>query len=309
MPRSQMHLGVWLMIILFLIGIVVILYLRPKQTEGFLSNGLISAVLDLYKRGYSIISDKVESFSVVYNDDESYLKDFPIDSYTLEETAQQGKFFIDTSNNDAIKSNLKHARGWEVHLLDHIKKYCKPGSIAMDLGAHIGTHTVPMSKYVGNSGTVYAFEPNKKIYRELCYNLASNNLTNVIPVRSAVGNSHEIITIETPDPNNEGGSVARTTSDLKNGNAAYVLNLDRLNLNNVSFMKIDVEGYEANVINGARETIMRNRPVILIEIWDDNQAKKYVGTDNHRQTNIDLMKEFNYSVQNISGDDFIAIPN
>lgn len=308
MPKTVIPYNIILVfLIVFVVGIVAIIYLKPTHLEAFEGSDSVSGVIELYKRGYAVISGQTES--TVYNDDEAYLRNFPFSEYSVEDTSEQGKFYIDITD-DTVKGSIKDKKGWEVHLLKEIQTHCKPGSIAMDIGAHIGTHTIPMSKYVGRSGQVYAFEPNKKIYRELCYNLETNGVSNVIPVRAAVGNSNEIIAMNTPNKTNEGNTLVVSANDVNNTNAAFSIRLDDLNLNNVSFMKIDVEGYEANVIQGAKETILRNKPVILIEIWDKNgqEVNKITGVD-LREKSINLLKSLNYSVNHISDDDFLAVPN
>ena len=149
-----------------------------------------------------------------------------------------------------------------------IKKYVRSGSIVLDIGAHIGTHSLTLANAVGKGGKCYAFEPNKKIFWELCFNIARNKVKNILPLRLALGK--EISTIETVTPLsiNEGGTFIIHRENLEK--ASVQLRLDDLELNNISLIKIDVENMEADVIEGGIETILRNRPILIVEIQGNN---------------------------------------
>ncbi len=82
-------------------------------------------------------------------------------------------FYLDDLN-DIVKNVLRRGQYWEAHIGRIIRKYTKPNSIAVDLGAHIGVHTTAMSRAVGPEGKVYAFEPQKKLFAENLANLKLN---------------------------------------------------------------------------------------------------------------------------------------
>lgn len=212
-------------------------------------------------------------------------------------------FYIDDIP-DGIKTHLKKGLYWEGTINLLIKHYVKEGSLAIDIGAHIGVHTITMSRKAGPKGAVIAFEPQKKIYTELLHNLSINKCKNVIPLRKAVGESFSVIQMAKANPLNEGGTSFGTGGDF-----AEMIPLDTLNLNNVSLIKIDVERYEYNVFQGAKETILRNKPVIIFEIMGEND---YETAPNEIKTKfkevISLVESFGYEVSVIFGNDFIAFP-
>ena len=75
--------------------------------------------------------------------------------------------------------------------------------------------------------------------------------------------------------------------------------LDSYNFKNISIMKIDVEGHEIAVLEGALNTIKRNKPKILIEVWNRPKRQKEF---------MEFMKKINYKVKKISGEDYLCSP-
>ncbi len=148
----------------------------------------------------------------------------------------------------------------------------KPGDTVVNVGANIGTVTVPLAKRIQPSGTIYAFEPQRVIFQHLCANVALNGLANVQARLAGVGASAAIATI--PRMNvaaaiNFGGVTLAGNSD---GEEVFVTTIDDLRLNRCDLIKIDVEGMEADVLRGAARTISELRPAIYFE------AKQSAGT-------------------------------
>ena len=92
-----------------------------------------------------------------------------------------------------------------------------PGSLAVDVGAHIGCHTVFMAKQVGPGGAVFAFEAQRVIFQNLCANLALNGLSNVRVFNAAAGSEEGTITVPDIDYEAEGnfGGVSLGGKALK----------------------------------------------------------------------------------------------
>jgi FkbM family methyltransferase len=125
----------------------------------------------------------------------------------------------------------------------------------IDVGAFIGDHTV---FYARHAPQVYAFEPNPLAFECLSRNLEEFN--NVRCFRVGLGAASGSAAIV----ENENAGMAT----LVEGEGTPIIALDSLNLSGVSFIKIDAEGWECDVLEGARETIARCRPVMLIEVND-----------------------------------------
>jgi FkbM family methyltransferase len=241
--------------------------------------------------GLDKIRDLENKFSFLLKND--YLNDFPYYLYEKVSDKNNTIFLVDTCKRlDVIKSAIIN-RCWEGSLHDVICKYIRPNSIVLDIGRHIGTHAINFAKYVGRSGYVIAFEPNPKIYRELHYNLKINNIHNLLALPIAIGDVVRIGHVIPQHPLNEGNTLflADNQGDVR------VFPSDNFDLTNISFIKIDVEGYEKRVLLGAAQTIMRERPIICLEMWSTNVDEV---------TN--LLYDFNYDVKRIENDDFLAIP-
>jgi FkbM family methyltransferase len=240
-------------------------------------------------------------------------KDFflSISDYTIQNT-KQGDFFCD--KNDYIKSKLQRGILWEPYFLTLIYQYAKKGSIAIDVGAHIGTLTMSMSSCVGESGLVLAFEPQRKIHEELLMNCKLNQCKNVYAFHAAVGNYQGNAYLSKEIAGNEG---ARYISSKETIDAVPMLPLDALSLQNVSLIKIDVENYEKQVLEGARKTIMQNRPIILIEIGGGVLKKEEEGVcpEHHAKSIAHVLQEELYyellplvANKDFTSGEYLAIP-
>lgn len=140
-----------------------------------------------------------------------------------------------------------------------------PGDVVVEAGANIGAHTVHLSKLVGMYGKLYAFEPQRIIFQMLCANIALNNLPNVYVHQ--VGLGHTPGSLHVPSLNYGGngnfGGISLTEKCI--GEKVQVHTLDELGLTSLKLFKIDVEGMERDVLEGAKQTISRQRPFIYVE--------------------------------------------
>lgn len=132
-----------------------------------------------------------------------------------------------------------------------------PGDVVMDCGAHHGYTALLFAKWLGNTGKVLAFEASKHNYRILKKNIKLNNISNIYAYNAAVGDVHGKINISI-DYN------ANVATDQK-GEVVEMLPLDAFQDAIPTFIKIDVEGFEAFVLKGAQE-ILRRHPKIAMEV-------------------------------------------
>ena len=142
--------------------------------------------------------------------------------------------------------------------------YVSAGSIVVEVGANIGCDTVPLAMKVTSTGRVFAFEPQRVIYQMLCANLAINGIWNVNAERVALGRGPGILQVPPVDyakPGNFGGVPLQDRGE----EPVRVSALDAYRLPRCDLIKIDVEGMELEVLQGAVETIARTRPTIYCE--------------------------------------------
>jgi FkbM family methyltransferase len=137
--------------------------------------------------------------------------------------------------------------------------------VALDVGANIGTHCVFFAKKVSPGGLVYAFEPQRLVFQNLCANLALNGLTNVLASPVAVGDQAGHVSVPVFDPEMPMNFGSVTVSRNGPGEMTSLIRLDDLNVPACHLIKVDVEGMEADVLRGAASTIARFKPILLVE--------------------------------------------
>jgi len=154
------------------------------------------------------------------------------------------------------------------NMLPEIFKHMKKGDVVIDCGAFIGDHTIAYAKRVGETGTVFAFEPSKEAYECLKHN--TKNEERVIIYNGGLGATIHKVNIM-PVEGNAGMNYLVAKDSTAEPHQYYdfninVLTIDSLNLPKLDFIKIDCEGYELEVLKGGIETIKRLKPKMLIEI-------------------------------------------
>jgi len=149
-----------------------------------------------------------------------------------------------------------------------ILQFVPEGGTVIEVGANIGAHTVAIARTAGPRGRVHAYEPQPVIFQNLCANLALNNLTNVYAYNKGCGAERSRMTI--PDINyavegNYGGiAIDALPADLS-GQAVDIEPLDELDLTRLDLLKIDAEGMETEILQGAAETVAEFTPILYVE--------------------------------------------
>ncbi len=151
----------------------------------------------------------------------------------------------------------------------------KPGQTALDVGANVGWHTLLLAHRVGPTGRVVAFEPNTHIRPRLEANLARNDLSNVSVSSIALSDRSGTMRFRSPQASDVGaGDGHLIDASAHNGSVDDIIEVTTqrlddlwpsLGLDRVDLMKIDVEGWDASVLDGARETLRRYQPHVLFE--------------------------------------------
>ena len=208
-------------------------------------------------------------------------------------------FPIESSDNCGVIKSLLSGRIWERRIVELYKTIVKKGDIVLDCGAFIGLHTLELSKLVGDTGKVYSFEPIPAVADCLEKTMEEKNIQNVVLVRNALYNKSNI-KLEFVSEHNGLSSVANYRR--KPFKYKYKLNSicidDFINIpedKKITFIKIDVEGSEHKVLEGAIKTIKKYRPTIIFETWNRKSNKQkllnwcmihsynmtYISTDNY----------------------------
>jgi FkbM family methyltransferase len=149
-----------------------------------------------------------------------------------------------------------------------------PGMV-IEVGSNMGVHTVPMAKVLAGQGrSMLAFEPQPVVFQQLCANLVLNGLMNVRAFPYACGRDNGAVTFEVPNyaqPGNFGGtsmSAGASTEGAAEARREVVqcVRVDNLVTDGpVGLIKVDVEGFEQQVLEGCEGILARCHPLLYVE--------------------------------------------
>lgn len=231
-----------------------------------------------------------------------------VDSFRI--TNDYGSIDYYTNDQEMVKQILPNLFFEQEYVEKWLTPYIQNSTVALDIGAHCGSHTL-MYKKIKPDLLVYAFEPQSMMHKLLCENVVMNQLANVWCFNKAVGNiSGEVEMNESvPDGHNPTEKIRYGTNDLYNlagleigsgGEVVEMVRIDDYDFPKIDFMKIDVEGYEPLVLEGAIETIKRDRPIISYE----SNSKRAEGVTRSSHT---ILTNMGYACRNVWGDNWLAI--
>lgn len=171
---------------------------------------------------------------------------------------------------------------------NELLKFANKGDQAIDIGANIGRYTFRLSKLVGNSGHVYSFEPLQSSFFILNFITFFRDYKNITLFNLAVGenigevnfneNREEPVIIKGKNDKripylfhtNSGSRITKNKNDFKR----FKITIDSIfEHHKIDLIKIDVEGSEYDVIRGAEKTIVKNKPVVIIETAHSDEKK------------------------------------
>lgn len=163
--------------------------------------------------------------------------------------------------------------------LRFLEEFVKPGMHVVDIGANLGVYTRMLSRLVGPAGRVFAFEPVPRTFALLSAKVVVDGLANVTLLNAAISNVDGQCALSVPDGNfyraavAEAGLSATVTATRWRLDALFAERLPR-----ISFIKCDVEGHEAECVEGAARLTRAARPTWLIEVHGDPDER---GSDAH----------------------------
>jgi FkbM family methyltransferase len=198
---------------------------------------------------------------------------------TPEGTYGVGHQLLETSSFDADEVSFA------LQLLESRRRNYGDGVIAIDCGANVGVHTIEWARCMHGWGDVLAFEAQERIFYALAGNLTMNNCFNARAIWAAVGAVNGTLKVPVPDyfvPSSFGSLELRQSAttefigqaiDYSDAAAQTVqmLAIDSFGLPRLDLVKIDIEGMEMEALLGARATIARFKPLLLIEKIKSNE--------------------------------------
>lgn len=194
---------------------------------------------------------------------------------------------IITTFPDTIQTRIFFFGFWEPNITSYVSSKLRPGDVFIDIGANIGYYSLLASRYVGQSGRVFAFEASPSIFTLLQKNLAANDATNVTARNVAVSDRQCEIPIFLNRAENIGASTTlQSVADSIGARQEATVNgyplsdlVDLAVLRTARFIKIDVEGAEWPIVKGMRDVVseLSDDTEILIEI-NSSSAESLGGT-------------------------------
>jgi FkbM family methyltransferase len=206
--------------------------------------------------------------------------------------------------NEGIDFSIYLLGAFEPGTQKTLQNLVEPGNVVFDIGANIGAHTLGIAQSVGNSGKVYAFEPADFAFAKLKRNLALN------PELEARTFPRQILLAanltEHPEPQiyaswpleSDGTVHPKHRGRLVSAEHAIVETLDnfilREGITHLDLIKMDVDGHELPVLQGARETLRRFQPALVMEM------SPYIHAEFHHSFAefVEVLKQAGYSLRN-----------
>jgi FkbM family methyltransferase len=173
---------------------------------------------------------------------------------------------------DHIQKSIYQKREfYEIETLNHIKNEFPQIRHVIDIGSNIGNHVLFYCSEMG-ANQVLCFEPNEFNRSVLIENIKINHLDlNVTVYGCALGSKAGVGVQRDFSISNTGmNRIERVENMPDKQSKVEIRSLDSYNVESVDFLKIDVEGFELEVLKGGIDTLQRCRPIILVEVFDDN---------------------------------------
>jgi len=182
---------------------------------------------------------------------------------------------FDLDLQDLIQKTIFCFHYFEANDVAVFRSFIQPGNTVFDVGANIGQYSMLASKLVGNQGKVYAFEPSPDVVKPLKHHLKINNCSNVDLVPKAVSSHNGLAEFYPANergnqgvgsllPSNPDQGQTRTESSVSVETITLDSFCEKHGIERVDLLKIDVEGYDLDVLKGA-ERLLSRCPHLVIQ--------------------------------------------
>ena len=228
--------------------------------------------------------------------------------------------YIIKNENDLIQKSLLSNRQWNNNILILIGQLIKKFNLKhfLNIGCHIGTVALPLSKYINEVTAIEAFPPTFKHLEE---HIKINNIKNIQTFNLAIGDENKKIYFLDDQnirvKNNTGGMHVITEEDISNKRLSSNIHskrynnemkkLDDLNISNFDVLLVDVEGKEYELLKGGKNKIIKYKPIIIMEIWGNNKRN----AERMQTTNDEIINyiiNLGYKLIKQLGDNYIFLP-
>ncbi len=194
---------------------------------------------------------------------------------------QYSKFSIRKVKRDGIwyELDLSEYMEWVIYYGLNVENrsdlYClvKRDMVLFDVGSNVGETLLNFAKLTGENGKVYGFEPVPYSFNKCSNNISLNQFNNVSVSQIALSNKEETLFFQEANNNNSGGvfmNKSNTPGSYKVEGITLDAYVERIGITHLDLIKVDVEGFETNVLKGASETCRKFRPKLFVEVDDVN---------------------------------------
>jgi FkbM family methyltransferase len=190
---------------------------------------------------------------------------------------QGNKMYVDSKDKAvAVPLLIDSYETYETALFN---REIRENMVVVDIGANIGYYSLIAGRLVGNGGKVYAFEPEPANYQTLIRHIQINGYTNIFPVQKAISNQCGKTELFLSEVNLGEPSLCERNISKKAG----FLQVETITLDEffqdcrVDFIKIDAQGAEGRILEGAQQVLKDSKLKIMMEFWPD--GLKNMGTD------------------------------
>lgn len=160
---------------------------------------------------------------------------------------------------------------WEPDIVEIFAREFPTGRNVVDAGANLGLHSIALAKLATHGETIYAIEAHPEVFPLTRYNCRRSPAIRCI--NRAASDQPRTVSMPRFRQSVNAAIASVSTEPVAGQHAVQAVTIDSLGLENVGFMKIDVEGHELACLRGAAQTIRRDRPTLLVEICGGNDLQ------------------------------------
>ena len=218
------------------------------------------------------------------------------DTPVLQKLSPDGLLFLERQ----IAYDFANTGVYERQLIDWALSMMDPSKVFVDIGAHVGTWTLPFAKQCAH---VHSFECCPRTHNFLCGNVALRRLDYDVTIhKTALGNHTGTLPYYFRSEDGGGNSCIDFKDKECQSIPVPITTLDSFNLSNIGLIKIDVEGFEKEVFEGMQETLKRSGyPRIFFESWADYREREGLPAIKLREELFDYVRQTGYRIVPVNG--------
>ncbi len=184
-------------------------------------------------------------------------------SYIKIKQAKRGVFAFN-KNDTVIGKSFDEYGEWGEGILQGLEHFVEEECVILDVGAYIGSLTVPLAKIAGDKGRVIAFEPLRGTYDLLKTNITLNELHNVDALQMAITDKEEVYRIPELNVNRVQNFSEFTVDNYETGEEVVANCIDNIGLQRCDMIVVDTPNTEAKVVRGAKNTLEHCKPILYV---------------------------------------------